>query len=136
MKREFSIGVIVLLVAAGLNAQQPNEPSPQQPAAQQQKQPPKRVRMSLGVSERLIVRKVEPNYPQEARKKHVQGAVLLQVLISKTGDVSDVRVLSGDALLVPSAVEAVKQWTYKPYVLNGQPIEVETQLTFNYRLPN
>ena len=132
----FSASMILLCFAARVNAQEPRtEPSPQQPPVQQQTQLPRRVRMSQGVSERLIVKRVQPEYPQEARKKHAQGAVVLQVLIGKTGDVTNLSVLSGDGILSTSAVDAVKQWKYKPYVLNGHPIEVETQVTINYRLP-
>lgn len=122
-------------VQALLNVDHKLELSPQQPLAQQQRQPPKRVRVSQEVSERLIVKRVQPDYPLEAPKNHVQGSVVIQVLISKTGDITTVRVVSGDEQLVPSAVEAVRQWKYTPYVLNGQPIEVETQATVNYQLP-
>ena len=82
----------------------------------------------------MIVKKVQAKYPSEARKQQVQGSVLIQVLIGKTGDVTITRVIFGDKLLVPSAVEAVGQWKYKPYILNGQPVEVETQLTINFQL--
>jgi len=58
----------------------------------------------------------------------------MQAVIGKAGDVTDLRVISGDELLVPSAVEAVKQWKYRPYVLQGQPVEVETQITLNFTL--
>jgi periplasmic protein TonB len=110
------------------------ESSPPQPPVQQQRQQPRRVRISQGVAERNIVKKVQPKYPSEAREKHVQGSVLIQVVISKTGDVTNTRVISGDELLAPSAVEAVTQWKYKPYTLNGQPIEVETQIIINFQL--
>jgi periplasmic protein TonB len=116
-------------------AQESNTESPQQPpSVQQQKQPLQRVRISQGVAERNILKKVQPKYPSEARKQHVQGSVLIQVLISKTGEVTNPKVISGDELLAPSAVEAVTQWKYKPYTLNGQPIEVETQIIINFQL--
>jgi len=82
----------------------------------------------------LILTKVEPQYPKEARKKHVQGSVVLRGVIGKTGDVTELELVSGDQLLVPSAMEAVKQWKYRPYLLQGQPVEVETQWTVNYTL--
>jgi periplasmic protein TonB len=84
--------------------------------------------------ERLLISKIAPEYPKEAHKQHVQGSVVIQALIGKGGDVVDLRVISGNELLVPSAIEAVKQWKYKPYVMQGQPIEVDTQITINYTL--
>ena len=95
---------------------------------------PKRIRMSQGVSNKLLISKVDPAYPDEARKKHVQGSVVLQILIGESGAVTDLRAVSGDALLVPSALEAVKKWVYRPYLLNGNAVEVETQVTINYTL--
>jgi protein TonB len=97
-------------------------------------QQPKRVRISQGVSQGLLIKKVQPEYPKKARKQRVQGSVLIQAVIGKTGDVTDLRVISGDELLVPSALKAVKQWQYKPYTLQGEPVEVETQITVNYVL--
>jgi protein TonB len=133
--KRFSVGLIILCLGARLLAQESNtESPPQPPSVQQQKQPPQRVRISQGVAERNILKKVQPKYPSEARKQHVQGSVLIQVLISKTGEVTNPKVISGDELLAPSAVEAVTQWKYKPYTLNGQPIEVETQIIINFQL--
>ncbi len=111
-----------------------SESAPAQQEQQQQPQRPQRVRVSQGVTQGLLVKKVQPKYPKEARKKHVEGSVLLKALISKTGDIKDLSVISGDDRLVPSAVKAVKQWKYKPYLLLGQPVEVETQITVNYQL--
>lgn len=98
--------------------------------------PPMRVRISQSVSNKLLVTKVDPIYPDEARRKHVQGAVTLAVVVGDTGTVTNLRRINGDALLVPSAIEAVKKWVYRPYVLNGHPIGVETQVTIKYTLPD
>src|SRR5580698_4857305 len=95
---------------------------------------PQRVRVSQGVSTGLLVRKVNPNYPPLARQARIQGSVLLQAEISKTGDIQNLRLISGHPMLAPSAIEAVKQWKYKPYILNGEPVEVETQITVNFTL--
>jgi len=84
--------------------------------------------------EHLIMKKVPPIYPAEAKKKHVQGDVVIQFVISKTGEVTQPRVISGDGLLVPAALDALKQWQYKPYLLNGQAVEVETQATIIFSL--
>jgi periplasmic protein TonB len=93
-----------------------------------------RVRVSARVAEAIIAKKVQPKYPQEAREKHIQGTVILKVEISREGDVTDVNVVSGDPLLAPAAIEAVKQWKFKPYLLNGQPVVVETQLSVAFEL--
>jgi protein TonB len=81
-----------------------------------------------------IIKKVQPKYPKEARKNRVQGAVVLQARIGKTGDIEDLQVVSGDDLLVPAAIKAVMQWKYRPYLLKGQPVEVQTRITLNFTL--
>jgi protein TonB len=86
------------------------------------------VRVSEGVMRTLLVKKVQPNYPEEARKKHVQGSVVMKAIIGHEGDVKELTVVSGDPLLAPAALEAVKQWKYKSYLLQGQPVEIETQI--------
>ena len=96
--------------------------------------PIRRVRISQMVSDAFVIRKIQPAYPDEARRQHVHGNVVLKAEISHTGDVSELTVVSGDPLLAPSALEAVKQWKYKPYLLNGQPVDVETQVTVTYQL--
>ncbi len=95
---------------------------------------PTRVRISQGVSEALIVKKIRPSYPEDARQAHVKGMVVMRVVIGTDGKIKLLWVLSGDPLLVPSSVNAVHQWEYKPYTLNGQPVEVETQITVDYTL--
>ena len=95
---------------------------------------PQRVRVSQGVSQGLLVRKVQPNYPPLARQARIQGSVLLQAEISKDGSIENLRLISGHPMLAPAAIEAVKQWKYKPYFLNGEPVEVETQITVNFTL--
>jgi periplasmic protein TonB len=81
-----------------------------------------------------LIRRVQPIYPYTAKVAHVQGAVVLAAVIGKTGAIENLRVLSGHPLLAGSAVDAVKQWRYRPYVLNGDPIEVDTQITVNFIL--
>ena len=73
-------------------------------------------------------------YPPLARSAGVQGPVVLFAVISKAGTIDNLRVVSGHPMLVPAAIEAVRQWRYRPYILNGQPIEVETQITVNFTL--
>jgi periplasmic protein TonB len=95
---------------------------------------PKLVRVSQGVSTGLLVHKVTPEYPSIAKQAHVQGSVILRAVIGKDGKVENVQPESGSPLLASAAVSAVKQWKYKPYVLNGSPVEVETTVTVNFRL--
>ena len=95
---------------------------------------PTRVRVSQGVTQGLLIRKVQPTYPPLARQARIQGAVLLQAEISKDGAIQNLRLISGHPMLTSAAIEAVKQWRYKPYILNGEPVEVETQITVNFTL--
>ena len=95
---------------------------------------PQRVRVSLGVSQGLLVKRVQPNYPPLARQARIQGTVLLQAEISKDGTIENLRLISGHPMLAPAAIEAVKQWRYRPYMLNGEPVVVETQVQVNFTL--
>ena len=96
---------------------------------------PQTLEVSQGVSQGLLMKKVAPVYPQQALQMKVQGAVELVATISKGGDITNVKVVSGDAILARAAIEAVKQWKYKPYLLDSQPVEIQTQITVNFRLP-
>jgi protein TonB len=86
------------------------------------------------MSEGDLVRKILPAYPPLARSAHVQGQVVLQAVISKQGAIENLKVVAGHPMLVPAAIEAVRQWRYRPYVLNNEPVEVETQITVNFSL--
>jgi periplasmic protein TonB len=91
--------------------------------------------VSQGVSQGLLTKKVQPVYPRNALTMHIEGAVELLATISKTGDISHVKVVSGDGQLAKAATDAVKQWKYKPYLLNGEPVEIQTQITINFKAP-
>ncbi len=95
---------------------------------------PTRVRVSAGVTEGLLIRKVTPGYPPLARQARIQGAVVLAAVIGKDGSIQNLKVVSGHPMLTSSALEAVRQWKYKPYFLNGEPVEVDTQVTVNFTL--
>ncbi|HYG98298.1 MAG TPA: TonB family protein [Terriglobales bacterium] len=95
---------------------------------------PQRVRVSQGVSQGLLVHQVKPTYPPLARQARIQGSVVLQAVIAKNGAIENLHLVSGHPMLAPAAIEAVKQWKYKPYFLNGEPVEVETQITVNFTL--
>lgn len=95
---------------------------------------PQRVRVSQGVSSGLLIKKVQPNYPPLARQARIQGDVILQAEISKDGTIQNLQLISGHPMLAPSAIEAVKQWRYRPYLLNGEPVAVETQVLVKFSL--
>jgi periplasmic protein TonB len=86
------------------------------------------------ISEGNLVHKVLPAYPPLARSARIQGTVVLQAVISKQGTIENLRVVAGHPMLVPAAIEAVRQWRYRAYVLNNEPVEVETQITVNFSL--
>ena len=92
--------------------------------------------ISQGVSQGLLLKKVQPAYPSSALRMRTEGAVKLLATIGKTGNVTEVKVVSGEPLLTQSAVEAVKQWKYKPYLLNGEPVEIQTEISINFKLPH
>jgi protein TonB len=95
---------------------------------------PQRVRVSTGVATGLLIKKVQPNYPPLARQARIQGSVVLQAEISKDGTIQNLQLISGHPMLAPAAIEAVKQWRYKPYLLNGEPVAVDTQVVVNFTL--
>ena len=81
-----------------------------------------------------LIRRVQPVYPPLAKSVRIQGPVVLAAVISKAGTIDNLQVLSGHPMLVPAAIDAVKQWRYRPYILNNEPIEVQTQITVNFIL--
>jgi protein TonB len=124
--------VVLLVLGSGFApAQEKAEPSTSQATEQV---PPKRVRVSMGVLQKTIVSRVYPTYPKDAKKKRIQGPVHMTLLISTTGDVESIKLIDGDQQLGEAAMDAIKQWKFKPYVLNGTPVEVETTFTFNFTL--
>ena len=91
--------------------------------------------VSQGVSQGLLIKKVQPTYPPAAIRMHLEGSVQLLATIGKTGNITAVKVQGGEPLLAQAALDAVKQWKYKPYYLNGDPVEIQTQVTINFKLP-
>jgi periplasmic protein TonB len=86
------------------------------------------------MSEGDLIHKILPTYPPLARSARIQGTVVLQAMISKLGTIENLRFLSGHPMLAPAAIEAVRQWRYRPYILNNEPVAVETQITVNFSL--
>lgn len=91
--------------------------------------------VSQGVSRGLLIKEVQPVYPRTAIEMKIEGAVQLMAVVTKSGGISETKVLSGDKTLAQAAVEAVKKWKYKPYLLNGEPVDIQTQITVNFKLP-
>jgi protein TonB len=95
--------------------------------------PPKKV--SSGVMEGLLRKRVDPHYPDRAKAQHIQGDVILSAVIDKEGNIKSLKVASGDPVLAGAALEAVKQWKYRPYVdKDDRPIDVETAITVRFHM--
>jgi len=120
------IGSIIGAVPAAA----PPPPPPPPP----KKEAPKAIRVGGQVQAANLIRKVAPPYPVMAKTARIQGAVVFNAIISKDGSVQSLMLVSGHPLLVPAATEAVKQWLYKPTLLNGDPVDVITQITVNFTL--
>ncbi len=97
--------------------------------------PPNEERVTCGWARGTIVKLVRPKYPEDAKKAGVEGMVSLRCLIGTNGAVKRIEVIKGHDLLTPAAMAAVKQWMYKPYILNGKVVEVETQVNIHFQLP-
>lgn len=115
-------------VSAVAAKETPAAPEPHQPQAA----PGQAVRVAGGVIAGQILSKVAPVYPAEAKAACIQGSVILHAIIGKTGDIDQLQVVSGAPELQASAIDAVHQWKYKPYLLNGEPTAVDTTITINY----
>ncbi|HXF12006.1 MAG TPA: energy transducer TonB [Terriglobales bacterium] len=110
---------------------------PQNTGAAPQGTRPMRVRVSQGVMQGMVISKVQPVYPADAKAARIQGSVVIAAIIGKDGNIQSERLMSGHPLLAPAAMDAVRQWKYRPYLLNGQAMEVDTQVTVNFTLsPN
>jgi periplasmic protein TonB len=105
-----------------------------QPVAPVAPKPTVRQFRTSDLLEGSLIRRVQPVYPPLARSARIQGQVVLAAVISKAGTIDNLHVLSGHPMLIPAAIAAVSQWRYRPYILNSEPIEVETQITVNFSL--
>jgi len=104
-----------------------SSPLPPRPSTQ-------RLKVSQGVVEGLLIHQVKPAYPHLAMQTHTQGEVVMHAIIGRDGTIASLQVVSGHALLAPAAIDAVRQWRYRPYTLNGEPVEVETLITVRFVL--
>jgi protein TonB len=109
-------------------------PPPPPPPAEKKPVTPKRITIGGNVQQAKLVRQPKPNYPPLAKQARISGVVHLAAIISKDGTIQDLKVIGGHPLLIPAALEAVKQWVYQPTLLNGEPVEVSTQIDVNFTL--
>jgi protein TonB len=127
---QIAIGILALCTSSALFGQDAKRDSSATPSPQQ----PVRLVISEKVARKLLVKKVQPRYPAIARQNHAEGQVVLKAVISKAGDVSELSVIVSQPFLTDSAAQAVKQWKFKPYLLNGEPVEVETRISVDYTI--
>ena len=120
-------GIIGSVPSAALPPPPPPPPAPKAVT-------PKRITIGGNVQQAKLVRQPKPVYPPLAKQARISGVVHLAAIISKDGTIQDLKVISGHPLLIPSALEAVKQWVYQPTLLNGEPVEVSTQIDVNFTL--
>jgi TonB family protein len=98
-------------------------------------EPDKVVDLTPAAAEGSLLHRVEPQYPEEAQQQGIQGAVVLEVHIGADGAVQDVQAISGPAELAQASIDAVKQWRFKPHLVDGRPMPMQTRITLNFRLP-
>jgi protein TonB len=139
IKRRLIVIAAALIVSwSGLatgKSQDQSSPPAATPAPTQQ-DVPKRVSVAAGVMRSFQIRKVNPTYPEKARRKRIQGTVTMNAIIDQGGNVASLQLVSGDPILAKAATEVVKQWKYRPYLLDGHAVEVETVLQVNFALSN
>jgi len=109
----------------------PSEAPPPPPPPKKKKDP---IRVGGNVQASRLVHRVEPEYPELAKRARVSGMVILQVIVSEGGSVQEVKIVRGHPLLNDAATRAVRQWRYSPYLLNGEPIPVIATVTVNFVL--
>jgi len=150
MLHKLDFGRKLLLGAAGLaavagpiafglvNANSTRAESAAGNVAVQQSEQPTAAHASVHASKEemtaLVLKKVPPEYPEAAKKAHIKGHVILKAIIGKDGDVENLQIVSGPTELAPASIEAVKQWKYRPYLQQGKPVEVETEIDLNFTL--
>jgi protein TonB len=121
-------GGVLGSILGGVPAALPPPPPPPK------KEAPQRIRVGGNVQQAKLIRQPRPVYPALAKQARIQGVVKLSAIIARDGTIQHLEVLSGHPLLIPSALEAVKQWVYQPTLLNGEPVEVVTQIDVNFTL--
>jgi TonB family protein len=126
-KREFQLALSVLLALSSFSCKRsakPDNPDKELSSPATNGNP---------IVTGTLLKRVQPQYPAVARAAHVQGAVVLHAIIAEDGTVESLEAVSGPEILRAAAVDAVKQWVYKPYLLNGKPRRVDTTITVNFQ---
>ncbi len=121
-------------VVGGIVGGVPSPPPPPTPPSREASKTPTRLRMSESSLQPALINRVNPVYPPIAKAARIQGSVVLEVYVSKLGSVENVSVVSGHPLLIQAAIDAVRQWQYMPVLFNGQPVDVVTTVTVNFKL--
>jgi len=104
-------------------------------AVPQDNPPPKpNLRVSSGVADGLKIHDAKPHYPREAQERGIQGDVLLQATIDTKGNLANLKAVQGDPILVKAAIDAFKKWRYRPYILKGEPVDVDTMIKIRFHL--
>src|SRR5689334_12507802 len=127
-------GVIGGIIGSVPSAAPPPPPPPPPVKKEEKPATPQRIRVGGNVQQALLIKQPRPIYPPLAKQARIQGVVRLNAIIGKDGTIQNLTVATGHPLLVPAALEAVKQWVYKPTLLNGEPVEVVTQIDVNFTL--
>src|SRR5262249_34902986 len=112
----------------------PPPPTPVSPSPSANVETPKKIRVSGGVLQGTVIKKVQPPYPPIAKAAKASGAVEVQILIGETGEVIDANVIAGHPLLRDAALQAARQWVFQPTELSGEAVKVQGILTFNFSL--
>jgi protein TonB len=128
-----AVGVVLGGIIGGIPSAAPPPPPPPPPPAQKAVTP-QRIKVGGNVQGAMIIRKTAPVYPPLAKSARVSGVVHLAAIIAKDGTIQELHSLGGPALLIQAAMDAVKTWVYKPTMLNGEPVQVETTIDVNFTL--
>jgi protein TonB len=121
-------------VIGGIVGSIPTAAPPPPPPVKKEAVVPQRIRVGGNVQAAMLIKQPKPLYPPLAKQARIQGTVRFNAIIGKDGTIQNLQLVSGHPLLVPSATEAVRQWIYKPTLLNGEPVEVQTQIDVNFTL--
>ena len=122
----------MLFLLAGCASPPPKSPPPKVAAPPDSQHRQIVIGSVLGCNK--LTRQVKPVYPKQAKRKRIQGTVSFRAVVTKTGELRNIEVLKGDPRLIPAALTAVKQWRYTPCLLNGEAVEVITQVDLNFNL--
>jgi protein TonB len=122
----------ILLSGRGFGQSQDQSRPPSAPESSAPQDAPRHI--SPEITSGLLIKRVNPTYPGKARARRIQGVLIMRATISEQGNITDLQVVSGDPMLAKAAMKAVKQWKYRPYLFNGEPVAVVTPIQVNFTL--